>query len=111
MQRAASSWPVNLINLTMMLLHKQSQLATVTAMFLLLDAPRYPADTSTVAPGMCVEVDVCFTPDSLGDYEDAFAVETPVGKFKVHLRAQRPHPNLTLPGVLQVRPRLFAYSK
>lgn len=45
---------------------------------------------------------MCFLPDSLGDYEDAFAVETPAGRFEVQLRGRRPHPELTLPPVLEV---------
>jgi hypothetical protein len=51
---------------------------------------------------MCAEVDVCFMPDSLGDYQDAFTVETPAGRFDVQLTGQRPHPVLTLPPVLEV---------
>jgi hypothetical protein len=64
---------------------------------------RFPLESSALAPGMCAEVDVCFTPDSLGDYEDAFAVETPAGRFEVQLTGRRPHPDLTLPPVLEVR--------
>lgn len=63
---------------------------------------RFPLESSALAPGMCAEVDVCFTPDSLGDYEDAFAVETPAGRFEVQLTGRRPHPDLTLPPVLEV---------
>lgn len=59
---------------------------------------------------MCAEVDVVFTPDSLGDYEDAFAVDTPSAtaggggslRFMVQLVGRRPHPELTLPPVLEV---------
>jgi hypothetical protein len=54
---------------------------------------------------MSAEVSVCFTPDTLGDYADAFAVETQLGRFEVSLRGSRPHPQLTLPEELQVRVR------
>lgn len=66
-------------------------------------AVRFPLESSALAPGMCAEVDVCFMPDSLGDYEDTFTVDTPAGKFEVHLTGRRPHPELTLPPVLEVR--------
>jgi hypothetical protein len=51
---------------------------------------------------MSAEVSVCFTPDTLGDYADAFAVETQLGRFEVSLRGSGPHPKLTLPEELQV---------
>lgn len=63
---------------------------------------RFPLERSALAPGMCAEVDVCFMPDSLGDYQDAFTVDTPAGRFDVQLTGQRPHPVLTLPPVLEV---------
>lgn len=63
---------------------------------------RFPLESSALAPGMCAEVDVCFTPDSLGDYEDSFSVESPAGRFEVQLTGRRPHPDLTLPPVLEV---------
>ena len=46
---------------------------------------------------------MCFTPDTLGDYADAFAVQTQLGRFEVALRGSRPHPRLSLPDELQVR--------
>lgn len=45
---------------------------------------------------------MCFMPDSLGDYEDAFSVEAPAGRFEVQLKGRRPHPELTLLPVLEV---------
>jgi hypothetical protein len=63
---------------------------------------RFPLESSALAPGMCAEVDVCFMPDSLGDYQDAFTVDTPAGSFDVQLIGQRPHPLLMLPPVLEV---------
>lgn len=65
--------------------------------------PRFPLESSALAPGICAEVDVCFTPDSLGDYEDAFSVESPAGGFEVQLTGMRPHPKLSLAPVLEVR--------
>jgi hypothetical protein len=54
-----------------------------------LSCHRFPLESSALAPGMCAEVDVCFTPDSLGDYEDSFSVESPAGRFEVQLSPQR----------------------
>lgn len=54
---------------------------------------------------------MCFLPDSLGDYEDAFAVETPAGRFEVQLRGRRPHPDLTLPPVLEVSQFLCLHAR
>jgi hypothetical protein len=70
-----------------------------------LSCHRFPLESSALAPGMCAEVDVCFTPDSLGDYEDSFSVESPAGRFEVQLTGRRPHPDLTLPSVLEVSPQ------
>jgi hypothetical protein len=61
------------------------------------------AGANELAPGMSAEVSVCFTPKTLGDYADAFAVETQLGRFEVALRGSRPHPKLSLPDELQVR--------
>jgi hypothetical protein len=64
---------------------------------------RFPLEASTLAPGMAAEVNVCFMPDSLGGYEDAFTVDSPGGRFEVPLVGRRPAPALSLPLVLQVR--------
>lgn len=66
-------------------------------------SPRFPLESSALAPGICAEVDVCFMPDSLGHYEDAFSVECPAGRFEVQLTGMRPHPELSLAHVLEVR--------
>ena len=42
------------------------------------------------------QVTVRFVPDSLADFDDAFAVDTAGLRFPVPLRARRPPPSLTL---------------
>jgi len=65
--------------------------------------PRFPIGTANeLAAGMSAEVCVRFSPQSLGDYEDTFIVETLQGRSVVPLKACRPHPQLTLPSELQV---------
>ncbi|WIA14055.1 hypothetical protein OEZ85_002609 [Tetradesmus obliquus] len=79
--------------------------------------PRFPgadptgAGANELAPGMCAEVSVCFTPDTLGDYADAFAVQTQLGRFEVALRGSRPHPRLSLPDELQAGDVLVGNSR
>ncbi|GIM02972.1 hypothetical protein Vretimale_7763, partial [Volvox reticuliferus] len=59
--------------------------------------PRFPCDAGLLAPGMAAELTVRFCPDSLGDYEDAIALDTTGRRLTVPLRARRPPPSLTLP--------------
>lgn len=87
----------------------RTYLAPVTKLCCCYCCCRFPgadptgAGANELAPGMCAEVSVCFTPDTLGDYADAFAVQTQLGRFEVALRGSRPHPRLSLPDELQVR--------
>ncbi|KXZ45748.1 hypothetical protein GPECTOR_51g734 [Gonium pectorale] len=59
--------------------------------------PRFPGEAGLLAPGMAAELTLRFCPDSLGDYEDAIAVDATGRRLTVPLRARRPPPSLTLP--------------
>lgn len=65
--------------------------------------PRFPGEVGVLAPGMAAEVTLRFCPDSLGDYEDAIAVDATHSRQTVPLRARRPPPSLTLPEVRGAR--------
>lgn len=65
-----------------------------------LNLHRYPlADANDIAPGMCAEVELHFTPDSLADYDDELIVLTQHGRLQLPLRGRRPPPVLTLPSI------------
>ena len=61
---------------------------------------RWPTATSgALAPGMWVELQLAFRPESLADQDDSLQLDWQGGRLQVPLRARRPPPALTLPEV------------
>ena len=57
---------------------------------------KFPTTHGFVAPGLCCQCTVRFTPDSLADYDSHFEIETELNRFEVPLQARRPPPSLTI---------------
>lgn len=65
---------------------------------------KYPTGcrAGSVAAGMHVYAEICFYPDSLGDYSDGILVETEGGSFRVPIIAHRQPPQLDIPSLLDI---------
>nr|XP_006817129.1 PREDICTED: LOW QUALITY PROTEIN: deleted in lung and esophageal cancer protein 1-like [Saccoglossus kowalevskii] len=62
---------------------------------------KFPGEQGIVAPGMSVQYNIRFVPDSLMDYDDFITIQTQSSTpLKVKLQGRRPPPLLTLPSVI-----------
>jgi hypothetical protein len=75
---------------------RRVRLLPPASQFFSIGQVKFPTTHGFVAPGLCCQCTVRFTPDSLADYDSSFEVETELSRFEVPLQARRPPPSLTI---------------